>query len=172
MFSLVWYCVWCRISQHLISIFVSGWNNWLIREQLKGTNIFLEGPKNRNNTEYFLEERWWFFIIFSCLLCRKSKSKILLASMKSLHNCEIPSSNPPLRACSCFLIAACVSKSCSVTRLWSWKLFRKPATNEHRKKSTKESTRKPEQKFDAVYGTIISKCFQRSKQKLHINFSL
>jgi hypothetical protein len=34
--------------------------------------------------------------------------------------------------------------------------------------------RKPEQKFDAAFGTIfrISKCFQRSKQKLHIPFSL
>jgi hypothetical protein len=33
--------------------------------------------------------------------------------------------------------------------------------------------RKPEQKFDAALGTIfiISKCFQRSKQKLHMDFS-
>jgi hypothetical protein len=38
------------------------------------------------------------------------------------------------------------------------------------KKSTIEIKAKPEQKFDAAYGTIlrISKC----KQKLHINFSL
>jgi hypothetical protein len=33
---------------------------------------------------------------------------------------------------------------------------------------------KPEQKFDAAFGTLfrISECFQRSKQKLHNNFSL
>jgi hypothetical protein len=42
------------------------------------------------------------------------------------------------------------------------------------KKSTNESKGKLEQKFDAAYGTIfrISKCFQRSNEKLHINFSL
>jgi hypothetical protein len=42
------------------------------------------------------------------------------------------------------------------------------------KKSTKESEGKPEQNFDAAFGTIfrINKCFQRSKEKLHINFSL
>jgi hypothetical protein len=41
------------------------------------------------------------------------------------------------------------------------------------KKSTNESQGEPEQKIDAVYGTILitSKCFQRSKRKLHINFS-
>jgi hypothetical protein len=45
---------------------------------------------------------------------------------------------------------------------------------EHKKKLTNESKEKPEQKFDAAFGTIfrISKCFQRSKQKLHIDFSL
>jgi hypothetical protein len=32
--------------------------------------------------------------------------KLLLASMKSLTNCEIPSSNPLQRARSAFLIAA------------------------------------------------------------------
>jgi hypothetical protein len=45
------------------------------------------------------------------------------------------------------------------------------------KKLTNESKGKPEQKFDAVFGTAfrISKCFQcfqRSKQKLHLDFSL
>jgi hypothetical protein len=46
--------------------------------------------------------------------------------------------------------------------------------NVHRKKSTNESKEKPEQKFDAAYGTVfrISKYFQRRKQKLHINLSL
>ncbi len=50
-----------------------------------------------------------------------------------------------------------------------------PSTmNVHWKKSTNKSTGMPEKKFDAAYGTIftISKCFQRSKQNLHINFSL
>ncbi len=53
-------------------------------------------------------------------------------------------------------------------------MFRKPAMNVHRKKSTNESKGKLEQKFHAAYGTIfrISKCFHRSNQKLHINFSL
>jgi hypothetical protein len=37
-----------------------------------------------------------------------------------------------------------------------------------------ESKGKPYQEFDAAFETIIriSKCFQRSKQKIHINFSL
>jgi hypothetical protein len=45
--------------------------------------------------------------------------------------------------------------------------------NVHWKKSTNKSKGKPEQKFDAAYGTIfrISECFQRSNQKLHINCS-
>jgi hypothetical protein len=44
----------------------------------------------------------------------------------------------------------------------------------HGKKLTNERKGKPEQKFDAAFGTIfrISKSFQRSKQNLHINFSL
>jgi hypothetical protein len=44
--------------------------------------------------------------------------------------------------------------------------------NEHWRNLTNESEGKPEQKFDAAYGTIlrISKCFQRSKQKLYIYF--
>jgi hypothetical protein len=39
---------------------------------------------------------------------------------------------------------------------------------------SEESKGKPEQKFDAAFGTTfrISKCFQRSKQKLHLDFSL
>jgi hypothetical protein len=41
-------------------------------------------------------------------------------------------------------------------------------------KFTNGSKEKPEEKFDAAFGTIfrISKFYQRSKQKLHINFSL
>ncbi len=42
------------------------------------------------------------------------------------------------------------------------------------KKSTNENQGKPEQKFDAAFGTnfIISLCFQRSNQKLKIYFPL
>jgi hypothetical protein len=43
--------------------------------------------------------------------------KLLLASMKSLTNSEIPSSNTLQRARSAFLIAACAFKSCSDTCL-------------------------------------------------------
>jgi hypothetical protein len=37
-----------------------------------------------------------------------------------------------------------------------------------------ESKGKPEQKFDAAFGTTarIKKCFQRKKQKLYFDFSL
>ncbi len=50
----------------------------------------------------------------------------------------------------------------------------KSAMNVNWKKSTNKSKEKPEQKFDAAFGTIIriNKCFQRNKYKLHINFSL
>jgi hypothetical protein len=34
------------------------------------------------------------FTIFGCLLVKKSKTKFLLSSIKSLTNCENPSSNP------------------------------------------------------------------------------
>jgi hypothetical protein len=46
--------------------------------------------------------------------------------------------------------------------------------NVHWRKSTSESERKHKQKFDAAFGTIfrIMKCFQKSKQKLHICFSV
>jgi hypothetical protein len=100
--------------------------------------------------------------------------KFLLASMKSLTNCEVLSSNPLQRACSGFLIAACAFKSCSETRLWFLKLVWKPAMNVHQKKVTNENKGKPEQKFDAAFGTTVgfNKCFQRRKQKLHIDFSL
>jgi hypothetical protein len=71
--------------------------------------------------------------------------KFLLASMKSLTNRENPSGG----------------------------LFRKPAMNVHWRNSTNQREGLSEQKFDAAYGTIfrISKCFQRSKQKLYIYFS-
>ncbi len=50
---------------------------------------------------------WWFFLQFlAVFLSWKSKIKFLLASMKSLTNCENPSSNPRQGACSGFPRAA------------------------------------------------------------------
>jgi hypothetical protein len=42
----------------------------------------------------------------------------------------------------------------------------------HKKKLTNESKEKPEQKFDAAFGTIfrISKCFQRSNKNFILIF--
>ncbi len=131
--------------------------------------IFFWDPKNQNITLWMSADG---FIILAVVLWRNSKMKFLLTSMKPLTNCENSSSNPLQRACSGFLMAACDSKSCSVSRLWFWKLFRKPVMNVHWRKSTNESQVKPEQKFYAAYGTIsrISKCFQRGK--IYINCSL
>jgi hypothetical protein len=82
--------------------------------------------------------------------------KFLLSSMKSLTHCVNHSSNPLQRACSGFLIAACVS---------TVKVIPKPACDPENsseswlfrywKKSTNESKEKPEQKFDAAFGTIL-----------------
>ncbi len=46
--------------------------------------------------------------------------------------------------------------------------------NVHLKKLTSESKGKPEQNFDAAFGAIftIGKCFQRSKQKVHLDLCL
>ncbi len=75
--------------------------------------------------------------------------------MKSLINCENPSSNPLQGACFGFTEAACDDKNCSESRLWFWKLFQKPAMNLHLRNWTDESEGKPEQKFDAAYGIIF-----------------
>jgi hypothetical protein len=86
--------------------------------------------------------------------------------MKSLTNSEIPSSNPFQRACSGF------------------QLFRNPPVilkivpNARyecaQKKTTIEIKGKPEQKFDAAYGTIfrISKCFQEAGKNFILIFLL
>ena len=105
--------------------------------------------------EIVLSDRLWFSQFLIVFLWRKSKMKFLFASMKSLTNFEMPSNNPLQRACSSFLIAACVSKSCTITCLWSWKLFWKLAMNLHWKKLTKESKGKLERKFDLAFGTIF-----------------
>ncbi len=111
--------------------------------------------------EYFFGRSFYLELmvltIFGRLFEKETKNKVFLhASMKSFTNCETPSisSKPLQRACYDFLIATCVSKRCSESRLWSWKLFRRPARNVHFtlhwKKSTNESEAKPEQKFATV----------------------
>ncbi len=68
------------------------------------------------------------FTIFSCLFVKEIQNEVS-AYFQKITNFETPSSNPLHRACSGFLIAACAFKSCSETRPWFWKLFRKPAMN-------------------------------------------
>ncbi len=61
-------------------------------------------------------------------------------------------------------------RSCSESHLWYWEIFRKRVVSVHGRKSTKESYRKLEQILDAAFKIIfiITKCFQKSKQKLYI----
>jgi hypothetical protein len=54
---------------------------------------------------------------FCLSFCEEIQIKFLLASVKSLTNCENPSGTPLHEACSGFLIAACDSKSFSERRL-------------------------------------------------------
>jgi hypothetical protein len=81
--------------------------------------------------------------------------KFLLASTKSLTNCEISSCNLLQRACSGFPIAACPLKVVLKPACDSENLFRKPTMNVHLNKSTNEIKGKPEQKFDAAFGTTF-----------------
>jgi hypothetical protein len=95
------------------------------------------------------------FTIFSVFLGRKSKMNFVLPYLKLLTDLDIPSSHPLKRAgsgsgSSDSLIAAFISKSCSATHTWSWKLFRNPPLNVHWKKSTYESKGKLGQN-DAAY---------------------
>ncbi len=95
--------------------------------------------------------------------------------MKSLTNCENPSSNPLQGGRSGSPEAACDSKSCFESRLWFWKLFWKPAMNVHWINSTNESEEKREQKFDAAYGKIFKITVVFSKKQaetLHLFFCL
>jgi hypothetical protein len=64
-------------------------------------------------------------------LLRKSKINVLLAFMKSLANCENPSSNRLQGACSGFLIAACGSQTVVVPKAACDhnNCFKKPAMN-------------------------------------------
>ncbi len=71
--------------------------------------------------------RRWFLNFFAALLWRKWKIKPWLASLKTLTNFKNPSSNPLQRACCGIQKSACYCKTCSVTRMWFSKLFRKPS---------------------------------------------
>ncbi len=90
---------------------------------IKGT-VSRDEYENRNSTFCVGADDFHNFV-------KKSQIKFLFASMKSLIRtyCENPSSNPIQEACYGFPIFACDSKSCFESRLWSWKLFWKPAMN-------------------------------------------
>ncbi len=109
---------------------------------------------------------------WKCLFVKKFQNKFLYVSVKSLTNSENASSNPLQGACSAFPEAACEAKSCSESRLWFWKLFRKPAmtvrTGEIQPQTVKESRKR--NFIRLIHGTTfwISKCFRRNKQKLII----
>ncbi len=127
-------------------------------------NIFLEGPKNRNSTFSWTLYGCHNSLFSFCEGNPKWSFCLLLWITDKLWN----SFQRLLR----FLIASCVSKiwsetslwaeNCSESRLWmySWKIDqweqRKAGTESH-----------------ATDRTIFrnSKCFQRSKQKIHINIS-
>jgi hypothetical protein len=49
--------------------------------------MFFEGPIKLNM--YFLCVRWWFLIYLVLLFLRKSDTKFLLASLKTLACCDI-----------------------------------------------------------------------------------
>ncbi len=96
-------------------------SNYSARSQPQITSwIFFEGPKIKT-----LLFEWALMVseFLAVFFCSKSKIKFLSASIKAFTNCKNPSSNPLQRACFGFLIAAGVSKSCSESRLWPWKLY-------------------------------------------------
>ncbi len=92
---------------------------------------------------------------------------------KPTYNCENPSSNLLQGPGSGFPEAACASKVVSKAVLWFWQFFKKPAMNVHWRNSTNESEGKPEQNFDAAYGTIFRVVFSRKQAEiLHLFFCL
>ncbi len=118
--------------------------------------------------------------VLKTLLMEKSKSKVLLASMKLLINFENPFITPCQRSFRCNLILRMLTGN----RLWCRKFFWKPAmirtvhwgkstnSREARSKIYQWQGRKARQKFwcgfrKKIYSRI-RKCFQRSKQKLSI----
>ncbi len=99
-------------------------SRWSVKRSTKGivvSQLFFEGPKNRNLT--FCLWAFWFSPFLAGFLRRKSKK--VSDCFYVITNCENPSRNPLQRACSGFLIAACVSKSCSKSRWWSLKIVPK-----------------------------------------------
>jgi hypothetical protein len=59
-----------------------------------------------------IQQLWFSF-------CGKNPVEVLLAPLKSLINCENPSTNPLHKTCCGFMIAAYDSKKCSESRLLS-----------------------------------------------------
>jgi hypothetical protein len=59
------------------------------------------------------------FKIFSCLFVKEIQIEVSACVYEITYysNCQFPSSIPIQSACSGFLIAACVAKSCCETRL-------------------------------------------------------
>jgi hypothetical protein len=118
-----------------------------------------------------------FIILYlGVFLWRTSNIKFLLDSMKLLIICENPYSSLLQEACS-VRIAACdspkvVSKAafdpeiiCSESRPWIY-------TGENRLMSEKESRNRDTSTLHPAAFFGINKCFQRSKQKFNIYFSL
>ncbi len=106
------------------------------------------------------------FTILSCLFVKEIQ-------VKSLTNCEIPSSNPLQRACSGFLIAVCASKSCFRNPSVILKIVPKAryeCSLENWPMRAKKAGREIWCGFRNNFRT--RKCFLRSKQKLQIKFSL
>jgi hypothetical protein len=100
--------------------------------------------------------------------------KFLIACMKSLTNCEIPSSNPLQIACSGFLIAACAfkvvpkpacdSENCSESRLGMY--TRKNLPIRAKQSLNRNLMRISDQLLEWV------SVFERSKQKLDFSLKL
>ncbi len=108
------------------------------------------------------------FTIFGCLLWRKCKIKVLLASMKSHTTWENLPENLFLLS-----IAAFDSKSSSKCRC-SHEIVQKADNEFTLEKINQWKQRKDGPEIWCGLWTIfrISKCFQKSKQKLYIYFSL
>ncbi len=144
-------------------------------------NNFLKVFKIKSVHFVYTPTRWLSYFT-AALLWGKWKIKCWLASLKTLTNFKNASSNPLQRACCGIQKLACYSKTCSVTRMWYWKLFRKPPmTFIFRptfppvqwevvtwRKPTNDRNSKPENNSVAAFSTSFSirKCFHRSKKNL------
>ncbi len=92
---------------------------------MPGDEFFFEDPENQNSTFWMSTDGFHTL----CLSFVKKIQNKVYECFYEITICENTSSNPLQKACSGFPIAACDSKSCSESRLWSWNLFQKPAMN-------------------------------------------